>query len=248
MSSLNLRLTHSRWNYATIIRSELLPFLLSAACWTLLPVVGIAAEPGTGVHTLFLVRHGIYDSVKGAESKTANPLNVLGREQAELTADRLAAWPVKFDAVISSEFTRARETGDIIAARLGMKCQRDSLLNESLPPSPDLAKVNQKPVPGAEEQFNQAWARYAVPTPDASRSEILACHGNVIRWFVAKALGLDPNFWTRMVASNCSLTVIKISADGRADLLIYNDVSHLPFQKQTWEMDNKPLWPAPASK
>ena len=228
--------------------SKLLPFLLGAACWALLPVRGISAEPGKGVHTLFLVRHGMYDPVKGADSKTANALNPLGREQAELVAARLAAWPVKFDAVFSSEFTRARETGDIIAAKLGVKCQRDGLLNESVPPSPDLAKVNQKPVPGAEEQFNQAWARYAAPTPDASRTDILACHGNAIRWFVVKALGADPYLWTRMVAANCSLAVIKIAPDGGATLLIYNDVSHLPFEKQTWEMNNKPLWPAPVSK
>ena len=194
---------------------------------------------------LYLVRHGMYDPVSGADNRTANALNALGREQAAFTGDRLAALPMKFDVVTSSEFTRARETGDIIAAKLGMKCERDRLLNESLAPGIDAARLQLTPVPGAEEQFNAAWLRYSRPAHGAPRNDLIVCHGNVIRWFVCKAIGLDTTQWTRIVAANCSLAFIKIYPDGIARLFVYNDVSHLPLEKQTWEPNQKPLWPAP---
>jgi serine/threonine-protein phosphatase PGAM5 len=221
------------------------PFLSVIAVGTLFFTTilrGAGAEAGTGLHTLFLVRHGIYDPVPGADNKQANGLNPMGREQAALTGARLAALPVKIDAVITSEFTRARETGDIIAAKLGLSCQRDGLLNESLPAGADLDAQHLTPTAGAEEQFNAAWARYARPTPTASRNDVLVCHGNIIRWLVCKALGVDPKQWTRMVAANCAVTVIVIRPDGSARLLTYNDASHLPLDKQTWEMVDKPQW------
>jgi serine/threonine-protein phosphatase PGAM5 len=220
-------------------------FICAIALWSFVSAAAIhAAENDKGVHTLFLVRHGIYDAVRGADSKTANALNPLGREQAELIAARLAALPIKFTTIVSSEFTRARETGDIIAAKLGAKCERDGLLNEGTPPGIDIAPPKATPDPGAAAQFNEAWTRYSRPTPDAARNDILVCHGNVIRWLVCKALGVDSAQWTRMGAANCALTVIRIEPDGVARVLVYNDVSHLPLEKQTWEQKHQPFLPA----
>ena len=205
------------------------------------------AQSDKATRTLYLVRHGMYDSVKGADSKVANPLNPLGREQAELVAARLAELPVKFDTIVSSEFTRARETGDIIAAKLGMKCQRDPLLNESIPAYQPV-DPRMIPLPGAEAQFDAAWASFSKPATGESRAEVLACHGNVIRWFVCKTLGIDPSHYVRMDIANASLTVIVIQANGSCSLMTYNDVSHVPLEKQTWfALGNKPLWRAPAA-
>ena len=208
----------------------------------LLPL-GAVAQTGVGTRTLYLVRHGIYDPVPGADSKVANGLNSLGREQAELVASRLAALPVKFDSIVSSEFLRARETGDIIAAKLSAKCQRDALLNECTPPGADVAAKSVEP--GAEAQLGQAWASYARATAGTTTHDVLVCHGNVIRWFVCKALGVDLNQWTRMDIANASLTVITIRSDGTTRLEIFGEVAHLPIAKQTWS-GKGPGWAAPA--
>lgn len=195
--------------------------------------------------TLYLVRHGFYDYVKGADEKTAMGLNTLGRAQTQFVADRLAALPVKFDALISSELTRARETGDIIAAKFGSSCDRDGLLNETTP-----AGVGLKPEQidaGAEAQLQAAWARFTAPNTSGSTNEILVCHGNVIRWFVCRALDADPKQWTRMEIANCSITLIQVRGDGKVRLQMFNDIAHVPLEKQTWS-GNGPNWPLPANR
>ena len=116
--------------------SWLMPVLLSARA--LRPVSAQSAPP---TRTLYLVRHGFCD-YQDRDDKTGNGLLPLGREQATLVADRLAKFPIRSTSITSSEFTRARETGDIIAARLGQTCSRDGLLNECTPtPMPNLPKL-----------------------------------------------------------------------------------------------------------
>jgi len=193
--------------------------------------------------TLYLVRHGYYDAVAGADSKTANALNATGRAQAERVAASLAALPVKFSAVTSSEFTRARETGDAIAAQLSLTCARDESLNECTPPGVGVAQKDVEA--GATAQLERAWQRYTRPPTDTSTSEVLACHGNVIRWFVCRSLGADPARWTRMEIANCSITIIQINPDGGTRLQVFNDVSHIPRELQTWS-GRGPGWPLPA--
>ena len=43
---------------------------------------------------------------------------------------------------------------------------------------------------------------------------MLVCHGNVIRYFVARALQLDPEIWLRMAVNNASYTVLDVHSDG----------------------------------
>ena len=223
-------------------------FLLAGTGLALTLASPARAAETAGRHTLYLVRHGMNDNVKGADDKTANALNTQGREQAEFVAARLASLPARFDTIVSSEFTRARETGDIIAARLGRKCQRDALLNETVPVGVGLNVATLPPIAGAEAQLDAAWARYSKPTTGVAQNELLVCHGNVIRWFVSRALGLDPSRYTRMVLANASLTIITIQADGTTQLALLNDVSHVPLAKQTWpNSNNAPFWPEPSS-
>lgn len=160
-----------------------------------------------------------------------------------MVADRLAGFPITFSSVTSSEFTRARETGDIIGAQLGQACSRDGLLNECTPtgaggtPKPENAD--------ADAKLARAWRHFATPVTGAPRHELLVCHGNVIRWFVCRALGADPKQWRQMEIANGSITIIEIRPDGTARLLVFNDVSHVPAAKQTWAGQG-PAWPLPA--
>jgi serine/threonine-protein phosphatase PGAM5 len=204
---------------------------------------GVLAQSEPGTRTLFLVRHGIYDAKADADDRTGNALNPLGHEQAALTAARLAGLPLKFDSVTSSEFTRARETGDIIAAKLGLTCARDPMLNEASPSR--VGQQTKAEQAAADTQLAHAWARYSVPVHGPAVHQILVCHGNVIRWFVCRALGVDTQHWLSMEIANCSLTVIQIREDGSIKLQMFNDVSHVPLEKQTWA-GKGPGWPLPA--
>jgi serine/threonine-protein phosphatase PGAM5 len=92
-----------------------------------------------------------------------------------------------------------------------------------------------------------AWDRYTRPSPAATRHDLLICHGNVIRWFVCRALGVDTRQWTRMEIGNTSITVIEIQPNGATQLLLYNDTSHVPLGQQSW-VDRIPDFAAPAAR
>ena len=79
-----------------------------------------------------LLRHG--ESVGNAESRWQGqsdfPLNDTGRAQAKALADRWKREKVKFDFVISSPLSRARETAEIVASQLGLKVEFEPILME----------------------------------------------------------------------------------------------------------------------
>jgi broad specificity phosphatase PhoE len=82
------------------------------------------------VTTLILARHGETDWNRDGrwQGHADAPLNERGREQARALADELAAEDV--GAVYSSDLSRARETAEIIAARLGRRVEVDARLRE----------------------------------------------------------------------------------------------------------------------
>ncbi len=189
-----------------------------------------------GTRTLYLVRHGYYDFKDPADERVGKHLDALGREQARLVARRLKSLPVHFSAVRTSRFARAMETGDIIGPVLGVAVERDSLLNECEPPASrtDLRQHSQGEADSSLAQLEAAWAEYARPAPAGDTHEVLVCHGNVIRWFVTRAIGADPRQWAYMDIANGGLTIITIKPDGSTRLVVFNEVAHLPIAKQTW--------------
>ena|SRR5688572_7139012 len=76
-----------------------------------------------------LVRHG--ESIGNAESRWQGqadfPLTDKGREQAQALAKRWKQEKVKFDAVIASPLSRAKETAEIIASVLDLQVEFDPL-------------------------------------------------------------------------------------------------------------------------
>ena len=63
---------------------------------------------------------------------------------------------------------------------------------------------------------------------------VLTCHQNIIRYFVCRALQLHPEAWLRFRGSNCGITEIIISDDGRVSLEKFADVGHLPVDHHTF--------------
>jgi broad specificity phosphatase PhoE len=80
------------------------------------------------VTNLLLARHGETDWNRDGrwQGHSDTPLNGRGREQANELADEL----VSVDVVYSSDLARARETAEIVAARLGREVRLDPRLRE----------------------------------------------------------------------------------------------------------------------
>jgi serine/threonine-protein phosphatase PGAM5 len=67
-----------------------------------------------------------------------------------------------------------------------------------------------------------------VEDPVQHEFDIIICHGNVIRFFVMRALQLPPQAWLRLCFFNCSLTCLTIRPSGHVSLRYAGDVGHLP--------------------
>ena len=214
--------------------SRLLHLIVAAAALAALSTTQAMAAPGT--RTIYLIRHGIYDRDSTADDRVGNGLNGMGREQASYAGRYLAKLPVKYARLVSSTYTRARETADLVGAALKMKSERDSLLCECTPIAayaPWNANATAADMGLCETQLTAAWARYLVPSPDGDEADVLVAHGNVIRWLVAKTLG-DTKHWSSMDIANGSLTVITVRPDGMARLVMFSELGDLPIDKLTW--------------
>jgi serine/threonine-protein phosphatase PGAM5 len=67
-----------------------------------------------------------------------------------------------------------------------------------------------------------------VPATEGDRHELIVAHGNVIRYLVTRALGVDPEAWLEMSVHNASLTEIRVEPDGRFKVIAVGDSGHLP--------------------
>lgn len=222
------------------MRRRLGAFLLgSMLMLTFAAAVRAAETPKAtpGIRYIYLIRHGMYDYSKDVDDRVGNALNALGHEQAVLVGKRLAALPVKMTLLVSSDYTRARETAADMGKVLGMTSAQDSLLHECTPTTerPDIVKDHTAAEFAAcDANLLAAWDKYVRPAPEGDRHDVLVCHGNVIRWFASKAVKNDTRNWSSMDIGNASITVIAVRADGTTRLVMYSDVGHLPPEKTTW--------------
>jgi serine/threonine-protein phosphatase PGAM5 len=191
-----------------------------------------AAQKTDGVRTVYLIRHGEYDIGDDRDPDVGKGLVPLGVAQARLVAARLRGMPVVFTSMTSSTMTRAWQTALVIAQEYpGLRVEGSKLLRECTPPTrrTDVMEgETPEDLEACTRQLEEAFPVYFAPSPDADRNDIVVCHGNVIRYFVTKALGVDTTAWLGMSIANCSLTVISVSADGSMKLLSYSDSGHIP--------------------
>jgi broad specificity phosphatase PhoE len=81
--------------------------------------------------TLYFVRHGesTWNVAKRIQGQTASPeLTARGIVQAEAAAEELAGAGVR--RIVASDLLRARQTAEVIAARLGLEIEWSPLLRE----------------------------------------------------------------------------------------------------------------------
>lgn len=209
-----------------------------SALWLalLLPCLpALAAEPAP--RTIVVVRHGHYLPDPAVDEKVGPPLSVLGIAQARLAGARLAGLPGGFDRVLVSPMTRAQQTAKVIAEDLGgapLTTLDD--LAECTPPTrrKDItAQMKPEDLKACAEQLDRLYAAHFKPAEGKPQQELMVCHGNVTRYLVTRALGVDTEAWLEMSFGHVSMTTIRIEADGSMKLIAAGDVGHVPPNLRT---------------
>jgi serine/threonine-protein phosphatase PGAM5 len=224
--------------------------------WTLLALIAIAptgqslaaASASAGfTRTLYLIRHGAYSPDPKADPALGPSLNSLGIAQARLVGARLRGMPVQFNSITSSAMTRARETAAVIHEVLpDAPLTQNPLLSECGPqarqartPTPTEANLQ------CQRRIDEAFAGYFVPASKADERNVIVAHGNVIRYMVTKALGVDTRSWSSMSIVHASVTMILVHPDGSMSVVAVGDMGHLPPNMQSWGGDDDPLLVTP---
>jgi serine/threonine-protein phosphatase PGAM5 len=177
-----------------------------------------------GTRTLLLVRHGQYEPNSGGK------LTSLGREQALVTGRWLLEQngSPKSLALWSSTLPRARESAELIAHSFPRARVRPvGVLREGM-----YSKVKGYDIPADEREedrirANAAWIRF-FRTSRTDRTEVVVCHGNLIRYLVCRVLHVPVIRWTRMNSNHCGVTRVLVRDTGAIRMVTYNETAHLP--------------------
>ena len=212
--------------------------LLPVLCALLLIGSLRAAEVAVpAARTIVLVRHGYYLPDAQADKQLGPHLAPIGVAQARLAGARLAGLPIRFDALYVSPVQRARDTAAIIASDFpGRHFEVVDDLAECTPPTwRTEITAQEKPAEMAacKAQFDRLFAHYFKPASGHERTDLMVCHGNVIRNMVVRALGVDPKAWLEMSVGNASITRIRVEADGKFKVISVGDVGHIPPNLRT---------------
>ncbi len=176
------------------------------------------------------MRHGQY------EEQTSGALTPLGRKQAAKTADALRRLKVR--VVWTSTLLRAKETASIVCAKQPRaRLKRTALLCEVIPTKlPKHVKlrvpVDAARVKGDRKRADRAFVKL-FRAARAESTEIVVCHGNLIRYLVCRALGIKPKLWMRLDSSHCGITEFRVLPHGVVRVVRYNDVGHIPLEMRT---------------
>ncbi|MFV8249474.1 histidine phosphatase family protein [Bdellovibrio bacteriovorus] len=188
--------------------------------------------------TVVFVRHGQYSS---------NPeeLTALGRKQAKQTAKALRG--LKPSKLHCSTMPRAIETAAIIGQELGLKARANDVFREGLLPgtvafnnfvttgkTPAQVKDHFAKTKLARKQADSAFNELFKAPVRGQNVEVVVAHGNVIRYWVCKALDIPEEKWLKMDVSHTSLTTIRVSKNGNIILLGFSDTGHLPLKLRTY--------------
>ncbi|MCU1542335.1 MAG: histidine phosphatase family protein [Microbacteriaceae bacterium] len=182
--------------------------------------------------TIYLVRHGETDwnRERRIQGSTDIPLNDTGRAQAAAAGELLARR--EWDGVYASPLSRAFETAEIIAARLGLPAPS---------PAPDLVERNYGeaegmtgddidarftgPIPGRETRDEVAAraipAIIALAESHPGESIVIVSHGGVIRTVLGEVAPESDPITTGPIR-NGSIHSFR-HTDGTLDLIAFDD-------------------------
>lgn len=185
-----------------------------------------------------LIRHGstLWNKTGRVQGLTDNPLDEEGRGQAERLARHLSGQ--KWDRIYASDLVRARETAEIIAAKLGIG---------EIALDPCLREMNAGQIEGTtEEERRQKWGQdwkkleLGLEPPDVGMERGAACiteiarkhegerilivsHGILLRNSLRKLVpGLDPG----PLLGNTAVTMLTFE-DSVWSCELHNSTDHL---------------------
>lgn len=211
--------------------------LLSLLCLFVIGTAHAVEPQSPAARTIILVRHGTYVPDASVDPKLGPHLSPLGVAQAYLAGARLAGLPVHFEAMLVSPMHRARDTAAAIATDFpGRHFEVVDDLAECVPATRRVeVTAHEKPADMAAcaAQLDRVFARYFRPAVGHAQTDLMVCHGDVIRYLVTRALGVDTKAWLEMSVGNASITRIRVEADGRFKVLSVGDVGHIPPNLQT---------------
>jgi serine/threonine-protein phosphatase PGAM5 len=196
-----------------------------------------APAPAPAARTIYLLRHGHYGPDPAADRRLGPGLSPLGIAQAHLLGARLAALPTRFDALYVSPLRRARDTAAAISADFPQAVFSvvDDLA-ECTPPARRadfMAGERPADMAACSRQLDRFFARYFKPASGKEQTELMVCHGNVIRSLIVRALGVDADAWSAISIGHASISEIRIGADGRIRVVSVGDVGHIPPNLRT---------------
>lgn len=193
----------------------------------------IEAVKPTATRNIFLIRHGQYNT-NGSTDKDRS-LTELGQKQAICVGEHLKKINFPYTTLIHSTMTRAIETANIIHAQIpDTPMQSCDLLREGAPIPPDPPVTHWQPdakqfyADGAriEAAFRKYFHRADV-SQEKNSYEIIACHANVIRYFVCRILQFPREGWLRFSLHHCSITWITIRPNGRVSAQMIGGCGYL---------------------
>jgi broad specificity phosphatase PhoE len=161
------------------------------------------------VTTLLLARHGETDWNRDGrwQGLSDTRLNDLGREQAEALAAHLDD---AVDVVYSSDLARARETAEIVAARLGLEVRLDPRLRER-----GFGAWEGLTTAEIENRFAESHRRWrAGEGAGAEDAEPFAAFAARIHAFLEDAVRQHPGQTVLVIAHGGSIRVIHALATG----------------------------------
>ncbi|MDQ2966963.1 MAG: histidine phosphatase family protein [Actinomycetota bacterium] len=159
--------------------------------------------------TLLLVRHGETDWNRDGrwQGGSDTTLNDLGREQARSLADQLDG---NIDVVYSSDLARARETAEILAAKLGLEVRVDPRLRER-----GFGSWEGLTTPEIEERFADSHRHWcAGEGAGADDAETFENFSTRVNDFLADVLRLHPGEEVLVISHGGSIRVIHALAAG----------------------------------
>ncbi|MEX1362707.1 MAG: histidine phosphatase family protein [Nannocystaceae bacterium] len=191
---------------------------------------------------VFLMRHGHYERT-GDLGDLVWGLSPLGRKQASRVGRRLArlvdSLGGRFEGVYASPWPRATQTAEIAGHEMDLNNIRIKRYLHELVPLVDpqrpefkalAAELPATPAEGREfvdQQVGKVRGRFF--KPPTRRSHVLVfAHGNLIRYLVARTLGLPYEAWAMMDIAHASISELRVYASGFEALVSFNDTGHLP--------------------
>lgn len=190
-----------------------------------------------GTRIIHVVRHG-QTAQGGPPDELGNGLTSLGQRQARRVTLRLSDLPVS--VIHYSTLRRAAETAHIIAEQFpGVPVRPSRLLWECIPGLPvtvrnDYPAISRRAAARDWKRAGLAFDKYFRPVRGGDRHEIIVAHGNLIRYFALRALGVTPGLWSQTDIRNCGLSEIHVESDGVTMLIALNDAGHIPRRWLTY--------------